>query len=70
MERKHYYEIVFINQYGEVITREVIARNPFEALHQYGEVITREVIARNPFEALQLAGAFNRVILSLVDLDA
>jgi len=40
-----------------------------ERINQYGEVITREVIARNPFEALQLAGAFNRVILSLVDLD-
>ncbi|MBW1678345.1 MAG: hypothetical protein JRJ79_17570 [Deltaproteobacteria bacterium] len=38
-------------------------------IDQDGHEVVREVIARNPFEALQLAGAFNRVILSLVNLD-
>ncbi|MBW1678370.1 MAG: hypothetical protein JRJ79_17705 [Deltaproteobacteria bacterium] len=35
-----------------------------------GREIIREVMARHEFEAIQLAGAFNRQILSIVNLDA
>lgn len=34
-----------------------------------GETKTVEVEARNEFEAIQLAGAFGKVVLSLVNLD-
>ena len=38
-------------------------------INSHGDQITREVEAHNEFEAKQIAGAFNFVVLSIVNLD-
>jgi len=38
-------------------------------INDSGEQISRTVDARNEFEATQLAGAFNNVVISVINLD-
>ena len=38
-------------------------------INKDGEQVTKKVLARHEFEAKQLAGAFNCVVISIVNLD-